>query len=468
MESFPTIASYELAVQHMNKFVLAPQFTGGSPIYNNKDRIVGYSGNYSVVYPIIVNGRKLAIRCWIKNPGNIKERYIKVKEYLQSHQTSYLVDFEYVDKGILIEGVTYPVSYMEWVEGKVLSQFIDENISNGTIIKTLADRFLSMVKELHHNTISHGNLKDSDIIVVQNSSDFDLKLIDYDCLYTPTLLGLNYQNDVQGISGYQHPQRYKQSNEKADYFSELVIYLSLLVYAEKPLLWIPNQERKMLFELSDFINPSNSIAFRILETLSPKIGALSHVLKKFCEEKDTNRLLPIEQILKDNGLSKGKSNTKKLSHAPDLNSKKLSIFLCHSSSDKSQVRELYKRLKSEKFDPWLDEEKLLPGQDWQYEIPKAVRNADVVVVCLSRNSINKEGFVQKEIRIALDAADEKPEGKIFIIPLKLEECEVPERVSKWQWVNYFEKNGYKRLLSALQVRVQENNIVLMENKEKKK
>lgn len=467
MTSFPTIASYELAVHHMNKFVFAPQFEGGSPIYN-KDRIIGYSGSYSVVYPIIVNGKKLAIRCWIKNPGNIQERYIKVKEYLQSHQTSYFVDFEYIEKGILVDGKIYPVSCMEWVEGKVLSQFIDENINDVTIIKTLADRFLAMVKELHRNAISHGNLKDSDIIVVQNSSNFDLKLIDYDCLYTPTLLGLNYQNDVQGISGYQHPQRYKQSNEKADYFSELVIYLSLLVYAEQPLLWIPAQERRMLFELSDFINPSNSVTFRMLETLSSKVKTLSHALRKFCEEKDTNRLLPLEQILKDNAVSEDKSIKNKSPHVVTSSSRKLNIFLCHSSNDKPQVRKLYKRLKSDKFDPWLDEEKLLPGQDWRYEIPKAVHNADVVIVCLSRSSINKAGYVQKEITHALDVADEQPEGTIFLIPLKLEECQVPDRLSKWQWVNYFEKNGYKRLLGALQVRVQENDIALIENKEKKK
>ncbi len=130
----------------------------------------------------------------------------------------------------------------------------------------------------------------------------------------------------------------------------------------------------------------------------------------------------------------------------------LSVFLCHSSNDKPQVRELYKQLKSDQFDPWLDEEKLLPGQDWKQEISKAVRKADVVIVCLSRGSISKAGYVQKEITYALDIADEQPEGTIFLIPLKLEECEVPERLSRWHWVNFFEKSGYKRLLDALHMR----------------
>lgn len=130
----------------------------------------------------------------------------------------------------------------------------------------------------------------------------------------------------------------------------------------------------------------------------------------------------------------------------------LKIFLCHSSGDKAAVRKLYKRLNVENFNPWLDEEDLLPGQEWQIEIPKEVKKSDIVIVCLSRSSINKEGYIQKEIKYALDAADEKPEGTIFIIPLKLEECNVPDRLSRWHWVNLYEDNGFEKLMRSLQKR----------------
>lgn len=130
----------------------------------------------------------------------------------------------------------------------------------------------------------------------------------------------------------------------------------------------------------------------------------------------------------------------------------LRVFLCHSSADKPKVIELYHRLRKEGFDPWLDKENLLPGQDWQEEIPKAVHTSDVVLVCLSRDSVNKAGYIQKEIKYALDTADEQPEGKIYIIPLKLEECDVPNRLSKWQWVNFFEDRGYEKLIGSLKLR----------------
>lgn len=444
MTVYPSISSYDLVVSNLNQFVLAPQFIGGKPVLTSHGQILGYSGGYSVVYPIKVNRKKLALRCWIKDAGAIKERYARIKKHLQFYPTSYLVDFGYVDEGIEVDGHQYPISYMEWIEGKTLSQFIDENINNAGVMNNLANQFLVMVKELHSKNISHGDLQDGNIMVTKNSSTFNLKLVDYDCLYAPTLLGLYYENDLQGVMDYQHPQRHKQSNEKADYFSELVIYLSLLAYAEKPNLWKRGQEKRLLFQASDFLNPSDSATFRLLETLSLKVKTLSYMLKMFCEEPDTNRLLSLEQVIQYNGLA-------------TQNYSDLSVFLCHSSGDKPKVRKLYKHLKSDNFDPWLDEEKLIPGQEWSKEIPKAVKKADVVIVCLSSDSIDKEGYIQKEITYALDTADEKPEGTIFLIPLKLEECEVPERISKWQWVNYFEKNGYKKLVGALEQRAQEKN-----------
>jgi|CXWL01.1.fsa_nt_gi formylglycine-generating enzyme required for sulfatase activity len=132
--------------------------------------------------------------------------------------------------------------------------------------------------------------------------------------------------------------------------------------------------------------------------------------------------------------------------------RKLKVFLCHSKDDKSKVHELYRRLVDDGFDAWLDEEKLMPGQDWDLEIRKTVRDTDVVIVCLSNDSVTKTGYVQKEIRFALDVADQKPEGTIFIVPARLEDCQVPSRLHQWQWVDIFDENGYKKIHSSLKIR----------------
>lgn len=128
---------------------------------------------------------------------------------------------------------------------------------------------------------------------------------------------------------------------------------------------------------------------------------------------------------------------------------KLRVFLCHSSEDKPRVRDLYKRLTEDGCMPWLDEKDLLPGQDWQREIRKAVSKCHVVVVCLSKKSVGKQGYINSEIKLALDEADKRPEDTIFIIPARFEEVEVPERLQKWHWADLFKEEGYRLLLSAL-------------------
>jgi formylglycine-generating enzyme required for sulfatase activity len=132
--------------------------------------------------------------------------------------------------------------------------------------------------------------------------------------------------------------------------------------------------------------------------------------------------------------------------------RKMKVFLCHAPEDNESAKDLRDLLDSHGVDVWLDSEKLLPGQTRSFEISEAVRSSDVVIVCISLNSLDKEGYVQKEIRLALDVADEKPEGTIFLIPARLEECTVPRRLAGFQPVDLFEKSGYAKLLEALRVR----------------
>lgn len=130
----------------------------------------------------------------------------------------------------------------------------------------------------------------------------------------------------------------------------------------------------------------------------------------------------------------------------------LVVFLCHSSNDKPAVRTLYQRLKAKGVDVWLDEVSLLPGQLWEKEIPAAVHRSDAILVCLSRASVTRTGYVQREIKYALDAAEQQSDESIFLIPARLEDCEIPERLRKWHWVDLFTADGFDRLVTSLQAR----------------
>jgi hypothetical protein len=126
--------------------------------------------------------------------------------------------------------------------------------------------------------------------------------------------------------------------------------------------------------------------------------------------------------------------------------RRLAIFLCHSRADKPRVRDLYAKLASDGYSPWLDERDLLPGQDWAFEIPKAISASDVMLVCLSRDAVTKTGYVQKEIKLGLDVADLKPLGTIYLIPARLEPCILPDQLARWQCVDLYQDDGYDRLL----------------------
>ena len=131
-------------------------------------------------------------------------------------------------------------------------------------------------------------------------------------------------------------------------------------------------------------------------------------------------------------------------------SRQLQIFLLHARQDEAIVRRLYQRLRKEGADVWLDQEKLLPGQDWVHEIHKAIHRSDAVIACLSAQFNEAGGYRHEELRIALEKANSLPEGLSFLIPARLEVCDLPEPLCRWQCVDLFEPGGYRKLIKVLQ------------------
>jgi hypothetical protein len=130
---------------------------------------------------------------------------------------------------------------------------------------------------------------------------------------------------------------------------------------------------------------------------------------------------------------------------------KLIPFLCYAKENSTGVREFRERLKAEDWiDPWFDEEDILPGQMWEGSVTEAVHNSHAVMVFLSSIAVRTDGFFHKELKLALDAAAEKPDGTIFIIPIRLDPCDVPDRLLPYQYVDYFGDDEHKdRVYSSL-------------------
>ena len=129
------------------------------------------------------------------------------------------------------------------------------------------------------------------------------------------------------------------------------------------------------------------------------------------------------------------------------------IFLSYAREDEEKVENLYRKLSDAEFKPWMDKKDILPGEIWQSCIQRAIRRSDFFLACLSAKSVNRRGFLQREIKDALDIWQEMLEDDIYLIPVRLEDCEVPESLRDFQWVNLFEEDGWTRLVEAIQVGV---------------
>lgn len=117
---------------------------------------------------------------------------------------------------------------------------------------------------------------------------------------------------------------------------------------------------------------------------------------------------------------------------------KSQVFIAYAKEDRAEARKLYRALKDRGLEPWMDEQKLLPGQNWPRAIERAIEVSDYVLLCFSRRSVVKRGFFQSELRYALDVASHVPLEEIFLLPLRLSECEVPERVARHtQYIDMF-------------------------------
>jgi hypothetical protein len=131
------------------------------------------------------------------------------------------------------------------------------------------------------------------------------------------------------------------------------------------------------------------------------------------------------------------------------------VFVSYSREDGPVVRKLCFRLIACGYDVWYDERALIPGQDWEQEIRRAVTIANVFIAVLSSNSINSQGFVQEEQELALAEAAKRPSDGIFIVPLRLDDAPIPRKLEKWHALSLRQNDWFDRLVLSINSHFQE-------------
>ncbi|MCP4349887.1 MAG: toll/interleukin-1 receptor domain-containing protein [Desulfobacterales bacterium] len=132
--------------------------------------------------------------------------------------------------------------------------------------------------------------------------------------------------------------------------------------------------------------------------------------------------------------------------------KSVKVFISYAKEDFKTAKKLYDDLKLNGVEPWMDTEDILTGQCWEYEISKAIRESSYFLALLSFKSVSKRGYIQKELKIALNIFEEFPEPQIFLLPVRLDNCKpFNKSLQKLQWCDLFPSynKGLKRILHTL-------------------
>ena len=253
---------YNDAVQHPQTAFSDPVLKAARIATNGMGLPIALGGGFALTYSATAQGRKFAIRCFHKEAKGLEARYGHVDKGLRTAGGSYFVGFEYQPTGVLVNGKRYPIVKMDWVDGDTLGSFLEDNYSDKSLIERLRQQFTDVERFLRSKGLAHGDLQNGNVLVKS-----DLKLIDYDGIYVPTMAA--GQGAELGHKHFQHPKRSAGDfGPNMDRFSFIVIDLSLRAIAQDPKLFVRySNGENIILTANDFIDPGNSAAFAELKAI---------------------------------------------------------------------------------------------------------------------------------------------------------------------------------------------------------
>lgn len=327
--------------------LIAPELQGGYFPKDNTGMALWNPGKSAAVFPFLINKQRKAVKIWYnhENKGK-KERYEAIKGLYNNISIPYFSNARYIANALNINNTPHDVLVMDWVGRQNIKEYIIANIHEVKKMHALAVKILELHKELNENGIAHGHLNCSNIYIDANN---ELQLIDYDTVFikgvTPSEKVINNYPD------YTHPseRRATNLNEKADYFSALILYIGVKTIAENNSLWgryaIGNRDG-FIFTQEDFSDLTKSVAYADIKKMGdPLLDKLLNILQLFCAAPGTEALQPFYEYLLKNTpltLTPGSASTQEPKQSPEQIipnktidtgiSKKVSVILPYSNN----------------------------------------------------------------------------------------------------------------------------------------
>lgn len=273
-QDWPLASSYTRMIQTPKMAFKEPELQQCTIKRDDHNQPLGLAGQFAVVYKgTLANQKNIAIRAFTCENDERTGRYHAISEHLaQVPHLKSLVGFKYYEKGIRAvdrsgKSRMYPLVTMDWVPGEGLYSWVKNNALDRKQqpLRQLADNWVELNAELVKAKIAHGDLQHGNILVTGKQ---ELKLVDYDCMCVPKLVGR--RNLEIGVEPYQHPKRNGDTklSPDLDNFSAIFIFLALRALAAAPRLWDVYVEQKqydkLLIAADDFKEPTQSRLFQEL------------------------------------------------------------------------------------------------------------------------------------------------------------------------------------------------------------
>jgi len=287
--SWPLSQDYNEAIQDPRSNFNDAELQAGEAVANALGIPMPRSGNFADVYEVrCPSGARWAVKCFTREIHGRRERYAEISSYLRQVNLPFMVDFQYLEKGIRVRGRWFPVLKMQWVEGFILNEFVRDNLDKKPILQALGQIWLRMARRLRQAQLAHGDLQHGNVMFVPGSSTNSLavKLIDYDGMCVPSLAGKS--SGEVGHPAYQHPERLRSGayNQEIDRFSLLSVAAALrcLMIGGRSLWQRYDNGDNLLFRQADFQTPAESPLFRELLTIrDPQAQLLVQELYRACQ-----------------------------------------------------------------------------------------------------------------------------------------------------------------------------------------
>ncbi|HEV8563007.1 MAG TPA: hypothetical protein VGR06_42370 [Actinophytocola sp.] len=278
---YPSAEDYVKAVQRLESFTdddLRRMELVVHPLYQIPMPAAGTS---AVVFKAVLDGEAQALRFFTRADTWSAERYPSLhNHFIATGLASSVAMPLWVNDAIRVNGSSWPVVRMQWVEGHTLNKYVEDLIQQKDIrsLSTLAAAWRELVTRLQRAEFAHGDLQHGNILVDSGS---EIRLVDFDCSWVARFAGGPAPSET-GHRNYQPASR--PWGQWMDTFSGLVIYVSLLALSKNPHPWSTlNTGENLLFRHDDFHPPFGTPTWTQLSSIGDRqLDDLVSRLKECC------------------------------------------------------------------------------------------------------------------------------------------------------------------------------------------